>query len=167
MKLNYYFVNTTIGNLTIIEKDETVIYIALPNIKFKIITNWCDNQFNDYQLKLIKKSGTNLKIQFKEYFAKERTKFDIKYKLFTTNFRMKTLNEVCKIPYGFTMSYSEIAKNIGNPKAVRAVGSANATNTLPIIIPCHRVIAQNGGLGGYGGGLDMKIKLLELEGWNK
>ena len=87
--------------------------------------------------------------------------------LFTTNFRIKTLEEVCKIRYGFTKSYTDIAKNIGNPKAVRAVGSANATNTLPIIIPCHRVIAQNGGLGGYGGGLDLKIKLLELEGWNK
>ena len=167
MKLNYYFVNTIIGKLTIIKKNETVIYIGLPNIKFKLITNWCDDQFDNYKLELIKNSNTNLKIQLEEYFAKERTEFDIKYELFTTNFRIKTLEEVCKIRYGFTKSYTDIAKNIGNSKAVRAVGSANATNTLPIIIPCHRVIAQNGGLGGYGGGLDLKIKLLELEGWNK
>ena len=77
------------------------------------------------------------------------------------------MKELQKIPYGETKSYSDIAKQIGKPKALRAVGSANATNTLPIIIPCHRVISNNGGLGGYGGGLDMKIKLLDLEGWNK
>ena len=69
-----------------------------------------------------------------------------------------------EIPYGETISYGELAKRVGNPKASRAVGSANGKNRIPIVIPCHRVIAGDGGLGGFGGGLTTKEKLLALEG---
>ena len=68
------------------------------------------------------------------------------------------------IPYGATISYGELARRVGNPKAVRAVGTANGANPLPIVIPCHRVIGSNGKLTGYGGGLDIKQQLLKLEG---
>ena len=71
---------------------------------------------------------------------------------------------VKQIPYGSYLTYKEVAERAGNPKAVRAVGSANAHNPLPIVVPCHRVLATGGGLGGYGGGLDMKNYLLNLEG---
>jgi len=166
MNLNYYFINTILGKLTVIEKNNVVVYIGLPEYSFESIQNWCNNQFGVSKFQFIENTKTKLKFQLEEYFEKKRTHFDLNYELFTTNFRTKVLNEVSKIPFGQTKSYSEIAEKIKNPKAVRAVGSANATNTLPIIIPCHRVISRNGGLGGYGGGLDMKIKLLELEGWN-
>ena len=76
---------------------------------------------------------------------------------------MDVIKELTQIPYGETCSYAELAKRIGHPRAHRAVGSANGRNPLPIIYPCHRVIASSGGLGGYSGGLKIKTALLELE----
>jgi methylated-DNA-[protein]-cysteine S-methyltransferase len=80
-----------------------------------------------------------------------------------TPFQQEVWKELCKIPYGETISYGELAKRIGNSKASRAVGLANGSNPIPIIIPCHRVIGSNGKLTGYGGGLPIKEKLLALE----
>ena len=97
------------------------------------------------------------------YFEGELKKFSIKCQITGTVFQNKVLNELKKIPYGQTMSYSDIADRIGHPKAYRAVGSANGKNRLPIIFPCHRVISNNGDLGGFSGGLSIKRKLLELE----
>ena len=73
------------------------------------------------------------------------------------------LNEVIRVPYGDTTSYKNIAKQVGNAKASRAVGTANAKNPLPLVIPCHRIISHNGNLGGYGGGVNIKEYLLSLE----
>lgn len=101
--------------------------------------------------------------QLNEYFRGERKRFDFKLDLRKSGFYRKALLDgVLKIPYGETRTYGEIARKVGSPKAARAVGSANATNPLPFVIPCHRVVASVG-LGGYGGGLPMKRKLLELE----
>ena len=97
------------------------------------------------------------------YFEGQLKKFSIKCQITGTVFQNKVLNELKKIPYGQTMSYSDIADRIGHPKAYRAVGSANGKNRLPIIFPCHRVISNNGELGGFSGGLSIKSKLLELE----
>jgi len=80
-----------------------------------------------------------------------------------TAFQLKVWNKLCDIPYGETISYQELASRIGNPQASRAVGLANGSNPIPIIIPCHRVIGSNGQLTGYGGGLAIKQKLLALE----
>lgn len=81
-----------------------------------------------------------------------------------TKFEQKVWKELWKIPYGKTVSYQDIAKRVGSPKAVRAVGQANKKNPFPIVIPCHRVIASDGNLGGYAYGVEMKKKLLRLEG---
>ncbi len=102
--------------------------------------------------------------QLKDYFSGKRNDFSVPLKLAGTEFQKKVWNELLKIPYGQTITYGEIAKNIGNPKAVRAVGLANNRNPVAIIVPCHRVIGANGKLVGYGGGLDMKESLLKLEG---
>ena len=80
-----------------------------------------------------------------------------------TDFQKQVWNELLKIPYGETISYGELARRIGNPKAMRAVGAANGKNSIPIIIPCHRVINADGNLHGYGGGLWRKKRLLNLE----
>ena len=80
-----------------------------------------------------------------------------------TEFQRSVWRQLQEIPYGETISYGELARRVGNPKASRAVGSANGANPLPIVIPCHRVIAGNGTLGGFGGGLPMKQTLLALE----
>ncbi len=102
-------------------------------------------------------------LQLYEFFFKGRKNFDISFKLIGTDFQKKVWKSLSKIPYGATVSYQEIARKIKNPKAVRAVGLANKSNPLPIIIPCHRVIGKNGKLVGYSGGLELKAKLLNLE----
>lgn len=99
-----------------------------------------------------------------EYFAGERERFNVALDLRGTDFQRKVWRELLKIPFGSTEAYADIARRIRNPRAVRAVGSANGKNPLCIIVPCHRVIASNGGIGGYSGGLAVKRYLLELEG---
>jgi len=98
-----------------------------------------------------------------EYFAGKRKTFDVKTAFARTSFQNKVWCELLKIPYGKTISYADLAKAAGNPKAYRAAGSANGKNPIAIIIPCHRVIASNGGLGGYAYGLEAKKQLLDLE----
>jgi len=101
--------------------------------------------------------------QLSEYFNQTRKDFDIPTNPQGTEFQLKVWNELQKIPYGETKSYQDIAKNIGNIKACRAIGMANNKNPIAIIIPCHRVIGKNGSLTGYTSGLDIKEKLLMLE----
>jgi methylated-DNA-[protein]-cysteine S-methyltransferase len=101
--------------------------------------------------------------QLEEYFKSERREFDLPFDTGGTDFQKKVWAQLALIPYGKTVSYSDIAKRIKNGKAVRAVGTANGKNPLSIIVPCHRVIQGNGTLGGYAGGLQTKTKLLELE----
>lgn len=104
--------------------------------------------------------------ELSEYFAGNRKKFDLPLDIEGTEFQKRVWNQLRKIPFGKTYSYKELAIQIKNEKACRAVGTANGKNPLCIIIPCHRIIAADGTLGGYSGGLDLKIKLLELEGKN-
>jgi len=101
--------------------------------------------------------------QLKAYFAGELENFDLALSPQGTPFQQKVWSELCNIPYGETISYGELARRIGNPNASRAVGLANGSNPIPIVIPCHRVIGSNGKLTGYGGGLPIKEKLLALE----
>lgn len=98
------------------------------------------------------------------YLRGERRSFDLPLDPMGTPFQQTVWAELRRIPYGETRSYAQVAAGIGKPKAVRAVGQANHRNPLPIFIPCHRVIGASGKLTGYGGGLDLKEKLLELEG---
>jgi methylated-DNA-[protein]-cysteine S-methyltransferase len=101
--------------------------------------------------------------QLGEYFRGERTRFDLKYELSGTEFQVKVWNALKTIPYGQTWSYRELAVKVGNPEAVRAVGTANGRNPISIFIPCHRVVRLNGEMGGYAGGIDIKSFLLDLE----
>jgi methylated-DNA-[protein]-cysteine S-methyltransferase len=101
--------------------------------------------------------------QLREYFAGERKTFLLTLRPEGTDFQRAVWLELQKIPYGETISYKELAERIGKPKAVRAVGAANGANPIPIIIPCHRVIGNDGSLTGFGGGLQLKKRLLELE----
>jgi O-6-methylguanine DNA methyltransferase len=101
--------------------------------------------------------------QLEEYFAGRRKVFGLPLDLRGTEFQRSVWRELLGIPYGETRTYAEVARAIGSPRAVRAVGAANGANPVPIVVPCHRVVATGGGLGGYGGGLQMKRRLLELE----
>ena len=128
----------------------------------------CNVQFNKSRISdhfekketvLIKKAAA----QIDEYFCGKRKVFELPLVLHGTVFQVRVWNALKKIPFGKTRSYGEIAAMIGNPKACRAVGMANNRNPISIIVPCHRVIGQNNKLVGYGGGLELKEKLLLLE----
>jgi methylated-DNA-[protein]-cysteine S-methyltransferase len=103
------------------------------------------------------------KRQIEAYFAFNRREFDIPLLMVGTKFQKSVWKGLMKIPYGTTASYLQLAQNIGNEKAVRAVASANGANAISIIIPCHRIIGSNGDLVGYAGGLPAKKKLLQIE----
>jgi methylated-DNA-[protein]-cysteine S-methyltransferase len=98
------------------------------------------------------------------YFAGKLRLFQVPLDMQGTDFQLSVWNELVKIPYGETRSYAQIAEAVRRPKAVRAVGAANGSNPVAIIVPCHRVIGSGGKLTGYGGGLPLKKRLLELEG---
>jgi len=102
--------------------------------------------------------------ELREYFSGRRQKFTVKLDLDGTEFQRTAWEAMRRIPFGSTISYGDQAKAIGKPKAFRAVGSANGRNPVPIIVPCHRVLASDGSLGGYSLGLSMKRRLLALEG---
>jgi methylated-DNA-[protein]-cysteine S-methyltransferase len=104
------------------------------------------------------------KKQLQEYFDMQRKEFDIPLLLVGTEFQKRVWHELIKVPYGTTISYQELADHIDHSKAVRAVANSNGANAIGIIVPCHRVIASDGSLGGYGGGIALKKRLLKIEG---
>ena len=106
----------------------------------------------------------NAVAQLNAYFAGRRTRFDLPLSPAGTEFQRQVWQALRSIPYGETISYGELARRVGNPRASRAVGLANGANPLPIVVPCHRVIGANGTLTGFGGGLPIKRALLALEG---
>lgn len=114
---------------------------------------------------IIRDDRKNKKVlsQLKKYLNGELKHFDCPLDIKGTPFEKRVWSALAKIPYGQVRSYKEIAEAIGHPKAFRAVGNANGRNSLPLIIPCHRVIENNGGLGGFGHGLKVKKRLLNLE----
>ena len=102
--------------------------------------------------------------QLREYFAGARRSFELALAPRGTPFQLEVWRALCRIPYGETLAYGELARRLGHPRGARAVGLANGANPLPVIVPCHRVIGADGGLTGFGGGLAIKRVLLELEG---
>jgi methylated-DNA-[protein]-cysteine S-methyltransferase len=114
-----------------------------------------------------KKPFKDVLAQLKAYFAGKLRDFDLPLVLKGTDFQLLVWRRLQQIPYGETTSYGAIARELGSPEAARAVGLANGSNPIPIIVPCHRVIGSNGDLTGFGGGLPIKKKLLELESKQK
>jgi methylated-DNA-[protein]-cysteine S-methyltransferase len=154
----YCYLTTPVGDLLLAGDDEALNLIGFPKGKMRHDPDpdWIFNE----------KPFAAARQQLKQYFAGERKEFDLPLNLTGTEFQVQVLEELQRIPYGETTSYGDIAKRIGRPKAVRAVGAANGRNPLPIIIPCHRVIGSSGDLTGFGGGLDTKEALLRLEAEN-
>jgi methylated-DNA-[protein]-cysteine S-methyltransferase len=106
-----------------------------------------------------------LRRELDEYFAGRRRHFDVGLdRRLSRGYRLAVLEELSQVPFGETVSYKDLAQRTGHPKASRAVGTAMATNPIPIVVPCHRVLRTGGALGGYGGGLDTKVWLLRHEG---
>lgn len=120
-------------------------------------------EFEEKETKLIRTA----KKQFESYFAGELTEFDLPLQFVGTDFQKQVWESLMKIPYGKTVSYLGLSRQLGNEKAIRAVASANGANAISIIVPCHRIIGSSGELIGYAGGLNSKKKLLALENPNQ
>lgn len=144
--------NSPVGRLGLIGEGEALTALLLPNQGIPPIA--------ERETPVLRET----KRQLDAYFAGRLREFDVPVHLAGTPFRLRVWEELRKIPYGQVISYTELARRIGQPNAVRAVGGANHHNPIAIIVPCHRVIAADGSLCGYGGGLDLKRALLELEG---
>lgn len=158
--------DSPIGPLTIVATVNGVCFIhfgsnecTLPSIKA-----WMKKHGIKGELELQPERILPVIEQLKEYFNGSRQTFDLPIDLYGTPFQKRVWEALQKIEYGSTKSYKEIALDIGAPQAVRAIGGANNQNPLPIIVPCHRVIGSNGAMVGYGGGLDKKERLLNIEG---
>jgi len=154
----YCYMDTPIGALLLAGDDDGLGLVGFPKGKMRHDPepDWIFNA----------KPFAAARQQLEEYFAGERKEFDLPLHLSGTDFQVQVLQELRRIPYGETTSYGDIAKRIGRPKAMRAVGAANGRNPIPIIVPCHRVIGSSGDLTGFGGGLDTKKALLRLEAEN-
>jgi methylated-DNA-[protein]-cysteine S-methyltransferase len=149
----YTTVSSPIGELMLCGDDESLTALHLPGHWAKPAAGWRrdDARFADVAR------------QLEEYFAGERTTFDVRLRMLGGPFEREVWEELLRIPYGETTSYGEIAQRVGKPHASRAVGAANGRNPIAIIVPCHRVIGSDGSLTGYGGGLERKRALLDLE----
>ena len=153
MNIYVQYIQTPVGLLEISADDTSITSVYFANEKTKkenpsSLTNLCATQLKDF-------------------FDGKRNDFTLPLRPAGTTFQIQVWNELQKIPFGKTISYKELAKRLGDEKKIRAAGTANGRNPIPIIIPCHRVIGSDGSLVGYGGGLDKKKWLLEFESGNK
>ncbi len=149
----FTIMKTPVGSLLIAENSSGVSAIIFNADSFSIPGSWHH----------VKHLSSEVMNQLLQYFNGERYEFHLPLAPEGTSFQMDVWRALEKIPYGETISYLDLAKRIGKPAAVRAVGAANGANPLPIVIPCHRVIGHNGKLTGYGGGLEKKQYLLSME----
>ena len=151
--VSYSMIPSPIGRLLLVARGEALVELRFPNEPRDIDESWARGSA----------FLTDVSKQIQSYFANRLTVFDVELVPEGTTFQRAVWNALLTLPYGQTCSYGAIAKQIGKPAAVRAVGAANGRNPIPILIPCHRVIGSNGKLTGFGGGLPTKRLLLDLE----
>ena len=152
--MNYQLLDTPIGRLRLRSTGSHLAAIEFANQQSDTPGDSCQSD------EVLERTAR----QLQEYFAGRRKTFDLPLAPGGTDFQRSVWNALSAIPWGAVRSYADIACAIDRPKAVRAVGAANGRNPLPIVVPCHRVIGSDGSLTGFAGGLDIKRKLLELEG---
>ena len=158
--IEYTTFNSPIGNILIAAVKEGVVKISFSNESPEELENYCQKHLESDFTKYAKQ-------QILDYLEGKSQSLDFPVIHLNSPFRKKVLEAERSIPYGETRSYGEVAQMVNNPNASRAVGSANAENPLPLYFPCHRIITSNGKLGGFGGGLNVKQFLLDLEDRNR
>jgi methylated-DNA-[protein]-cysteine S-methyltransferase len=154
----YKMLDSPVGKLTLVATDEGLAGILWENDPPRRVRLTIGSEDNGHPVLV------ETERQIREYFAGQRREFALTLDLAGTAFQRKVWNALLTIPFGETRSYGQIARQIGNPGAVRAVGAANARNPVSIVAPCHRVIGSTGKLTGFAGGLEVKARLLALEG---
>jgi methylated-DNA-[protein]-cysteine S-methyltransferase len=160
----YARADSPFGELLLARTDKGVIRIGLPNLPADQLLEQLAERISPRVLEAPARLD-DVRRELDEYFEGKRTEFDLPldWRL-ARGFQGKAIKQIAKIPYGKTVSYKELATRAGNPRAVRAAGTACGANPLPVVVPCHRVLRTGGALGNYGGGPEMKKALLELEG---
>ncbi|MCM2255742.1 MAG: methylated-DNA--[protein]-cysteine S-methyltransferase [Vicinamibacteria bacterium] len=156
MRMLYTYVDTPVGDLLVAGDEGALRLVSFPTGKMRRRpeSEWVEDA----------RPFKAARQQLREYFAGARQRFDLPLEPVGTPFQRHVWAELRRIPYGRTRTYAELAARIGRPRAMRAVGTANGANPLPIVVPCHRVIGADGSLTGFGGGLPAKRLLLDLEG---
>ena len=152
-----------VGLIYVASTEKGVCKVSVPRQTKRDFFRWLRENFDDSEVVDNKSRNKEVIDQLNRYFNGKLAKFAVSVDMRGTPFQLRVWKELSKIPYGTTISYKQLAKRLGTSRGFQAVGRANAANPVPIIVPCHRVVASGGGLGGYGGGLDLKRKLLDLE----
>jgi O-6-methylguanine DNA methyltransferase len=156
-------VDSPIGVLRFASTSAGLAFLELPHSDGKGLTGWLRRWAPRARVEEGFRPNQSAAKQLLEYLGGKRRDFDLALDLRGTEFQLAAWRALCAIPYGETISYAEQARRIRHPSAARAVGAANGANPIAIIVPCHRVVNAGGGLGGYGGGLALKKRLLALE----
>jgi len=152
-----------VGTLRLASTERGLAYVQLPNAAGRGFAGWLARHAPGAHVEPAFAPSQDAARQLTEYFAGKRIVFALALDLRGTGFQRAVWNELARIPYGELRSYADVARAVGAPQAVRAVGAANGANPIAIVVPCHRVIAADGGLGGYGGGASLKRRLLMME----
>ena len=155
--------DSPIGVLRLAATSRGLAYLELPHASGRGLAGWCLRSAPGVELEEAWAPHRATIAQVLEYLDGKRTAFDLPLDLRGTPFQLEVWEALLRIPYGETRSYAEVAREIGRPTAVRPVGAANGANPIPLVVPCHRVIAAHRKLGGYGGGLELKARLLAME----
>jgi len=156
-------VQTPIGRLRFASTEKGLAFVELPKADGCGLRGWIHQQLRGARCREAREPNEAAIAQIFEYLDGARTEFDLPLDLRGTEFQLQVWEALRAIPFGECRSYRDIAVAVGRPRAVRAVGTANGSNPLPLVVPCHRVINSDGRLGGYGGGLPLKAQLLAME----
>jgi len=155
--------DSPIGTLRLASSERGLAYLELSHASGRGLEGWIRKAFPGARCEPGFAPNRAAALQLLEYLEGKRADFDLALDLRGTPFQLAVWAALRAIPFGETRSYADVARAVGRPAAVRAVGAANGANPVAIVVPCHRVIASGGGLGGYGGGLELKARLLAME----
>ena len=156
-------IDTPIGPLRLASTATGLAYVELPHASGRGLEGWLRRSLPGTRCEEAFAPNRAAAVQLVEYLDGKRRSFDLALDPRGTAFQRAVWRALAEIPYGETRSYADVARAVGKPRAVRAVGAANGANPLALVVPCHRVIAADGTLGGYGGGLELKARLLAME----
>jgi O-6-methylguanine DNA methyltransferase len=157
------WVEASIGTFRIASTRRGLAYVELPHASGRGLDGWLRRRAPDARCEEGDEPNRAAATQILEYLDGKRTEFDLPLDLRGTPFQRRVWEKLLEIPYGETRSYQEIARAVCRPRALRAVGNANGANPVSLVVPCHRVVASGGKLGGYAGGLSLKARLLAME----
>jgi O-6-methylguanine DNA methyltransferase len=152
-----------VGALRVASSERGLAWVGLPRGSGRGLEGWRVRNAPGARLAAAWAPNQQAIAQLVEFLEGKRRAFDLELDLRGTPFQLAVWDAVSAIPYGETRSYADVARSVGHPAAMRAVGAANGANPLPLVVPCHRVVATGGALGGYGGGLPLKRRLLAME----